>query len=53
MLTVTVSHNDTSVTLEADGGYSPDLLDDLCRRASGTLIATIVQLFAAVADDDG
>lgn len=51
-LTVTVTHNDTSVTLQADGGYSPDLIDDLCRRAAGTLVATIAQLVAVLVDED-
>lgn len=51
-LTVTVTHNDTSVTLQADGGYSPDLIDDLCRRAAGTLVATIAQLVAVLVEDD-
>ena len=51
MITVTVSHNDTSVTLETDSGYSPDLLDDMCRRAAGALVATLVQLLAAVGDE--
>lgn len=51
MITVSVSHNDTSVTLESEGGYSPDLLDDLCRRAAATLVATMIQLLAAVEDD--
>lgn len=51
-LTVTVAHNDTVVTVESDGiGYSPDLLDDLCRRAAACLVATLVQLLAAVDDD--
>ena len=40
MISVTVAHNDTSVSLEAEAGYSPDLCDDLCRRASATLAAT-------------
>lgn len=50
MLSVTVTHNDTSVTVEAEGTYSPDLIDDLCRRASSTLAATLVQLLAALGD---
>lgn len=41
---ITVSHGDTAVTIEADEHYSPDLLDDMCRRASVTLVATVVQL---------
>ena len=51
MLTVTVAHNDTSVSVESDAGYSPDLLDDMCRRACGALIATLIQLMAAVEDE--
>ena len=51
-LTVSVSHNDTVVTIESEGnGYSPDLLDDLCRRAASCLVATMIQLLAAVEDD--
>lgn len=50
MLSVTVTHNDTSVTVEADDTYSPDLIDDLCRRAAATLAATLVQLLAALGD---
>ncbi|MCB1786869.1 MAG: hypothetical protein KDJ33_11495 [Gammaproteobacteria bacterium] len=46
-LSVTVSHNDTVCTIEADGTYSPDLLDDACRRAGACLVATMVQLLAA------
>lgn len=51
MITVSVSHNDTSVSLEMEGSYSPDVLDDLCRRAAATLVATMIQLLAAVEDD--
>lgn len=50
-LSVTVSHNDTQVTLEAEGELYPDLIDDLCRRAAATLVATMIQLLAAVEDD--
>lgn len=50
MISVTVAHNDTSVTLEAEEMY-PDLIDDLCRRAAGTLVATLVQLVAAIEDE--
>lgn len=50
-VSVTVSHNDTAVTVTADGGYSPDLLDDLCRRAAACLVATMVQLLAAIDED--
>ncbi len=50
-LTVTVTHNDTQVTLEAEGELYPDLIDDLCRRAAATLAATMIQLLAAVEDD--
>lgn len=51
-LTVTVSHNDTVVTVESEGvNYSPDILDDLCRRAAACLVATMIQLLAAVEDD--
>lgn len=51
MIQVTVAHNDTSVTVSAEGGYSPDMLDDMCRRATGALVATLVQLLAVVDDD--
>ena len=50
-VSVTVSHNETMVTVTADGGYSPDLLDDMCRRATGCLVSTLVQLLAAVEDE--
>lgn len=51
-LTVTVSHNDTACTIEADGsGYSPDLLDDLCRRAAAAVAALMIQLLEAVEDE--
>lgn len=50
-LSVTVSHNDTSVTIESESSYSPDLLDDMCRRASACLVATMIQLLAAVEND--
>ncbi len=50
-LSVTVSHNDTSVTIESESSYSPDLLDDMCRRAAACLVATMIQLLAAVEDD--
>jgi hypothetical protein len=50
-ISVTVSHNDTAVTVTAEGGYSPDLLDDMCRRATGCLVSTLVQLLAAVDAD--
>lgn len=52
MITVTVSHNDTVCTIEAEGlNYSPDVLDDLVRRAGACLVATLVQLLAAVEDE--
>ena len=51
-VTVTVAHNDTATTIESEDVISPDLLDDMCRRASATLIATLVQLVAALAEDD-
>lgn len=51
-LSVTVAHNDTVVTLEADGDPYPDMIDDLCRRAAGTLVATIAQLVAVLVDED-
>lgn len=50
MLSVTVAHNDTSVSLEADDGYSPDLMDDLCRRAASTLATTLACLLATLED---
>lgn len=50
-LSVTVSHNDTSVTIESEGEAYPDLLDDMCRRAAGCLVATMIQLLAAISDD--
>ena len=50
-LAVTVSCDETSVTVEADGDLYPDLLDDALRRASSTLIATMIQLVALVDDD--
>ena len=50
-ISVTVSHNDTAVTVTAEGRYSPDLLDDMCRRATGCLVSTLVQLLAAVDAD--
>ena len=49
-ITVTVAHNDSAVTIESEDVISPDLLDDMCRRASSTLIATIVQMLAVVED---
>lgn len=53
MITVTVSHNDTACTVEAeDGPYSPDLLDDFCRRAAASVAALMIQLLEAVEDDD-
>ena len=51
MMSVTVAHGDTQVTLEVEGGYSPDLMDDICRRAASTLAAAMIQLLAAVEDD--
>lgn len=45
---VTVAHNDSAVTIESEDVISPDLLDDMCRRATGALVATLVQLIAAV-----
>lgn len=51
VITVTVSHNDTACTVEVDGTYSPDLLDDACRRAAACLVATMVQLLAAIDED--
>jgi hypothetical protein len=50
-LSVTVSHNDTSVTIESESSYSPDLLDDMCRRAAACLVATMIQLLEAVEDE--
>ena len=51
---VTASHGDTVVILDTDdqnyGG--PDIADDLCRRASVTLVATVVQLIAETATAD-
>ena len=52
MISVTVAHNDTTVTLEAEGELYPDLLDDLCRRAAGTLVATLIQLVSAIEEDE-
>ena len=53
VITVTVSHNDTACTVEAeDGPYSPDLLDDFCRRAAASVAALMIQLLEAVEDDD-
>ena len=50
---VTCAHGDTVVSVEApDCGYSPDLMDDLCRRASVTLVTTVVQLIAETATAD-
>ena len=51
VISVSVSHNDTVCTVEVDGMYSPDLLDDACRRAAACLVATMVQLLAAVDED--
>ena len=50
-ISVTVSHNDTAVTVTAEGGYSPDLLDDLCRRAAAGVAALMIQLLEAVEDE--
>lgn len=47
-VTVTVAHNDTAVTIDSEDMVSPDLLDDMCRRAAGCLVATMIQLLAAV-----
>ena len=42
MITVTVSHNDTACTVEAEGlNYSPDVLDDLTSQAAATVLATV------------
>lgn len=49
-IAVTVSCNDTAITIESEDIISPDLLDDMCRRASSTLVATIVQMLAVVED---
>ena len=49
-ISVTVSCNDTAISIESEDVISPDLLDDMCRRASSTLIATIVQMLAVVED---
>lgn len=43
---VTCGHGETLVSLEVESGYAPDVLDDLCRRASTTLVVTAVQLIA-------
>jgi hypothetical protein len=45
-LVVTCTHGDTWVSIECEDDYSPDIADDLCRRASVTLLATVVQLIA-------
>ena len=50
-LSVTVSHNDTACTIEHDGAYSPDVLDDLCRRAAAALVATLAQMLAVLEDE--
>lgn len=51
-LSVTVSHNDTACTVEAEGmNYSPDVLDDLVRRAAAGVAALMIQLLEAVEDD--
>lgn len=51
-LSVTVSHNDTVCTIEAEGmNYSPDVLDDLVRRAAAGVAALMIQLLEAVEDD--
>ena len=47
-ITVTVSCNGTAISIESEDVISPDLLDDMCRRATGALVATLVQLIAAV-----
>jgi hypothetical protein len=43
---VTCAHGETVVSIEAESGYAPDVLDDFCRRASTTLVVTVVQLIA-------
>jgi len=44
---VTAAHGDTLVSIDTDDpGHSPDIVDDLCRRASTTLVVTAVQLIA-------
>ncbi len=51
MVSVTVTHVDTHVTVEADTNYSPDLLDDMCRRASSTLASALAQMVAVLGED--
>lgn len=51
-LTVTMSHNDTACTIEDEGlNYSPDILDDLVRRAAAGVAALMIQLLEAVEDE--
>jgi hypothetical protein len=50
-MSVQCTHGETSVIAEVDADYNPDLMDDLCRRASSTLVATLAQLFAVMTDD--
>ena len=47
MITVTVSHNDTVCTIEAEGmNYSPDVLDDLTTQAAATAVAAAKAVMA-------
>ena len=52
VISVSVSHNDTVCTIEAEGmNYSPDVLDDLVRRAAAGVAALMIQLLEAVEDE--
>ena len=52
MISVTVAAGETVVTLESESTYNPDIMDDLCRRAASTLLATLQHLLASVEADD-
>lgn len=52
MISVTVAAGETVVTLESESTYNPDIMDDLCRRAASTLLATLQHLLDAVEADD-
>jgi hypothetical protein len=49
-LSVTVAHRKTYVVIESDDAAYPDLLDDMCRRATTTLATTLACLLATLED---
>ena len=51
MLSVTISHRDTVCTVEYEGAWSVDVLDDVIRRAAAGVAALMIQLLEAVEDE--